>query len=57
MEKEITIVTAFFNINRQAWKKFERTEEQYFEYFRGWAQLKNTIIVYCETENMKNKIL
>ncbi|RHT99038.1 HtrL family protein [Ruminococcus sp. AM27-16] len=57
MEKEITIVTAFFNINRQAWKKFERTEEQYFEYFRGWAQLKNMIIVYCETENMKNKIL
>lgn len=40
MEREITIVTAFFNINRQAWKKFERTEDQYFEYFKGWAQLK-----------------
>lgn len=57
MEKEITVVSAFFNINRQAWKKFERTEDQYFEYFKGWAKLKNLIIVYCETENMKNKIL
>jgi len=57
MEKEITVVSAFFNINRQAWKKFERTEDQYFEYFKGWAKLKNTIIVYCETENMKNKII
>lgn len=57
MEKEITVVSAIFNINRQAWKKFERTEDQYFEYFKGWAKLKNTIIVYCETENMKNKII
>lgn len=57
MEKEITVVSAFFNINRQAWKKFERTEDQYFEYFKGWAKLKNMIIVYCETDNMKNKIM
>lgn len=57
MEREITIVSAFFNINRQDWKKFERTEAQYFEYFKGWAKLKNMIIIYCETENMKNQIM
>lgn len=57
MEREITVVSAFFNINRQAWKKFERTSDQYFEYFKGWAKLNNKIIVYCETENLKNKIM
>ena len=52
MEKEITVVTAFFNINRQNWSKFERTEDQYFDYFTGWAKLRNKIIVYTQTENM-----
>lgn len=57
MEKEITVVTAFFNINRQNWSKFERTEDQYFDYFTGWAKLRNKIIVYTQTENMKNKVI
>ena len=57
MEKEITVVSAFFNINRDNWDNFERTSDQYLDYFFGWAKLKNKIIVYVETETLKRKIL
>ena len=57
MKQEITIVTAFFRINRAEMKGFERTDEQYFEYFKGWAKLKNMIVVYVETDELKNRIL
>lgn len=56
MNKEITIVTAFFNLNRENWDKFERSEKQYFGYFTQWARLKNNIIVYVESEKMKKKV-
>ncbi len=54
---EITIVSAFFNIKRENWKGFSRSEELYFEYFKGWARLQNKIVVYVESEIMKQKIL
>lgn len=57
MKQEITIVTAFFSINRENWKGFERSNEKYFEYFKGWAKLKNNIIVYVESEELRKKIL
>jgi len=53
----ITIVTAFFRINRSNWQGFERTDEQYFEHFKVWAKVKNKIIVYVETDEMKDRIL
>lgn len=57
MEKEIVVVTAFFAINRESWKGFSRSNDLYFEYFKGWAKLKNRLIVYVEDEELKNKIL
>ena len=35
MEKEITVVSAFFNINRQAWKKFERLKTSTLNILKG----------------------
>lgn len=62
MNTEITIVTAFFDIGRGNWsiengyaENFERSTEQYFEYFKNLAILKNKIIIFT-SENFKNKI-
>lgn len=57
MNKEITIVTGFFKVNRGSWRGFERTDEQYFEHFKVWAKLKNKIIVYVETEEMRKRVV
>lgn len=57
MKTEIEIVTAFFSINRESWKGFQRSDELYFEYFKGWAKLKNTIVVYTEKEELKKSII
>lgn len=57
MNSDITIVTGFFKINRGAWKGFERSDEQYFEYFKLWAKIHNRIVAYVETEEMKNRIV
>lgn len=54
---EITIVSAFFNINRSNWAKFGRSDEQYFEYFKLWGKIKNKLVVYVETEELKNRIV
>jgi len=55
--KEITIVTAFFNINRDGWEKFSRTADHYLQYFAGWARMKNKIIVYVENEELAAKVM
>ena len=57
MAKDITVVTAFFNINRDEGGDFKRSEEKYFEYFTLWAKIQNRIIVYVESEKMKEKII
>ena len=57
MNQEITIVTGFFQINRSNWKGFERSDEQYFEQFKVWAKVKNKIIVYVETVELKKVIM
>ena len=57
MNQGITIVTGFFRINRSNWKGFERSDEQYLDHFKVWAKVKNKIIVYVETEEMRQLIL
>lgn len=44
--KEITIVTAYFNVGRDKWKCFSRNDEQYLSYFSHWARLKNKLVIY-----------
>lgn len=57
MKNEIVVVSAFFSINRENWKGFSRSNNKYFEYFKCWAKLKNKIIVYVESDELKNQIL
>jgi protein YibB len=48
---EITLVSAFFDINRKEFKASPRSNDQYFEYFRFWSRLKNNLIIYSDSEN------
>lgn len=51
MEKEIIIVTAFFDIGRENIPGFQRSVNTYFENFSFWARIKNRLIVFCEPQN------
>lgn len=53
---DITIVTGFFNINRDNWKKFERGVEKYFDDFSFWARLHNNLVVYVENEEHARRV-
>jgi protein YibB len=44
----ITIVTAFYDINRESWNYYDRKTSMYFECFKLLCQLKNKIIVFSE---------
>lgn len=46
LEKEITIVTAFFDIGRKDFKAIPRTNEEYLKYFKVWGKMKNKLVVY-----------
>lgn len=50
---EITLVTDFFDIGRgqDKNKELRRTAEKYFEEFRRWAKIKNTLIVYTDSKS------
>ncbi len=56
MSKEITLVTAFFNIGRENYKAIPRPDSKYMKDFEGWARLKNNLIVYTQPQ-MKDLIL
>lgn len=56
MSKEITLVTAFFNIGRENYKAIPRPDSKYMKDFEGWARLRNNLIVYTQPE-MKDLIL
>lgn len=49
---ETTIVTAFFDINREKSqvKGMKRSVSQYVEYFKRWAKMRNRLIVYTYPE-------
>lgn len=53
----IIIVTAFFDISRGKWNKFNRSREEYFDYFKFWASIKNELIVYVGNEEDAQKVL
>ncbi len=50
MIRDITIVTAYFDIDRKNWKGFERSNNDYINYFKFWARIKNNLIVYTSKE-------
>lgn len=53
MNSDITIVTAFFSLNRGEWDNFSRSNEKYFEYFKFWCGVKNDLIIYTNQESVE----
>lgn len=51
--KEVTIVTAFFDIGRAEFDNFPRTNQQYLDYFKVWGKMKNNLVVYTYKEMAK----
>ncbi len=53
----ITLVTAFFPIQREIWGGcFARSDDKYFQYFEFWARIQNDLVVYTVPE-FKDRIL
>lgn len=57
MTKEITIVSAYFDIGRSKMKNYKRTTQDYFDYFMKWGELKNNFVIFVEDEQVKKQIL
>lgn len=53
---EITLVTAFYDLNRQDWNGFERNYLKYINYFKFWARIRNKLIVYTDSKTAKEVI-
>lgn len=52
-ENKITIVTAFFPINRDNWAGFGRSNQKYYDWFEFWANIQNDLIIYTDQESKK----
>lgn len=50
MMKDITIVTAFFDIGRGEYNDFKRSSEVYINWFARWARIKNKLVVYLQDD-------
>ena len=46
--KKITIVTAYFDCKRGYRAEQKRTDNEYIEYFKFWARMKNEMVIYPE---------
>lgn len=47
-KKELTIVTGFFDVGRENFKSFARSNDKYAEFFKFWARIKNELVVYTD---------
>ena len=47
---ELTIVTAFFDCGRGEHSSQKRTNNDYIEYFKFWARIRNKVIIYTMPE-------
>lgn len=45
---KITFVTAFFPLNREEFKGFERSNQKYYDSFEFWARIHNDLIIYTD---------
>ena len=52
---EITLVTAYFNIGRESWTGYNRSNDKYIYFFIHWARIKYKLIVYT-TPDIADKI-
>lgn len=51
--KEITLVTSFFDIGRKNYGDYARSNKKYLDYFKFWAGMKNNLVVYTDKEMAK----
>ena len=53
--EEITLVTDFFDIGRgqDKNKDLRRTAQRYFDEFKRWARIQNTLVVYTDSDSAK----
>lgn len=49
--KEISLVTAFYNIGREHFKAIPRTNDTYMNNFKFWCRLKNNLVVYTDSHH------
>lgn len=47
---KITIVTAFYDIGRECWSSYARSNDEYFRCFKLLCQLKNKIVVFSQVK-------
>lgn len=52
----IKVVTAFFDIGRGQSPILSRSNDQYFEYFKFWARLKNDLTIYCQSSHAEKAL-
>ena len=52
--KEITIVTAFFDMNRANIQGFNRSNQKYIDAFKFWAHIKNKIVVFSDKDTIES---
>lgn len=55
--ESVTLVSAFFDIGRENFQSYPRSQRKYFRHFRRWARIKNKLIVFCQNKIIKRKIL
>lgn len=48
--REVTIITAFFDIGRDKYNFYSRSVDKYLDYFEFWARIENKLIVYTSPE-------
>lgn len=51
--KKITIVTAFFDVNRANMDGFNRTNQKYIDAFKFWAHIQNQIVVFSDKNTIE----
>lgn len=52
----ITLVTCFFDINRERWSGFERGADRYIEEFEWWSAMKNKLVVYVGNDEIALRV-
>lgn len=51
--KDITIVTAFFDISRSNIKGFKRTNKNYVDAFEVWGKIRNKLVVFSDKDTLE----
>jgi protein YibB len=48
-----TFSTAYYDVGRTNWFKYERPPELYFDYFKNVSKITSNLVIYCQEKNKK----